>query len=204
MDIRTNDKLDKIEKQLEKKNEQFRKASPAKKRVMIAKDVISQLKSGKIVPDHTYFSWPDHKSEETAECLRRNRTPTNMALLTSRTSCEVCGIGSLFVAALERDGRYKLGRYKGRSSEPGRAEIVCYLTPYFDRTQLQLIEAFFEQDLYFTSIDVQETLDPEMVYKNPIFTERDDRKRLEMIMENIIENNGQFIPCKTEKGRNKN
>ena len=122
-----------------------------------------------------------------------------LALLTMQTSCEVCGIGGLFVAALERMNDFKAAPKDNNlmadldlndDASPHKDDAqIAYMTRWFDRDQLRLIEGYFEIGGGHGS--------QHLVHDHsPIVKQRSAPKRLIMIMENIISNGGTFDPTK--------
>jgi hypothetical protein len=192
MEAQVGKKLAKIQESLRKTNEKFNSLSKAEQRVQIAKDVIKQLDSGKLVAESIYFNWNSSEYDalnEKAQCLADQDSKTDFACLTKQTTCQVCGIGSLFVAALERDGRYKLGGKRSKDAYPDREDEVAHLAKYFDADTLQDIEDHFEQNEAWSRND----------YNQEIIKEYNETKRLKMIMENIIKNKGDFVPIPGRK-----
>jgi hypothetical protein len=88
--------------------------------------------------------------------------------------CYVCALGAVFAVAVERDAvecsnvfSYREGAMRGA------------LAPYFDFGQLRMIEAAFEEWSYEKEFGDQ--------YE-------DDAERMIAIMQNIIDNDGTFVP----------
>lgn len=193
------DTLTKLNRKIEKNNAKFQELAPAEKRVKIAKDVVKQLEDKKLRAESgTYFALSG-KGENLKNCLLQKVEDPNLAQVTMSTKCTVCGIGALFVAAIENDGSVEL--QKGFTDyHIGQREIHNQLKPYFTAKQLKLIEAFFERDLGFSHGRYfggdygtnSETINE--FQKHEIVRERSAQKRLAMIMENIIENDGEFKP----------
>jgi hypothetical protein len=182
-------RLEAVRKRLEKKNEEFRKLTKSEQRVQIAQDVIAQLKAKKLVAASTYLTpQVDDVNIDSPEC---DDYPyigdLDVSEVTSQVQCEVCGIGSLFVTAVERNDKLKVKKFINDdgwgSAFSNREGQVEYLRRWFPEEMLDEIEAYFEDDTRHSA--------------SPIRREWDADKRLQMIMENIISNNGKFNP---EKG----
>ena len=169
-----------IEKRLKTRNARFRKLPKAKQRVALAKDVIQQLDARKLIASHCYFGWK-HRDDN----ARFSNLPdkAQFGTATSQTKCEVCGIGSLLVAAAELADQlpvdWALDITTGSTNE--RFSIVDYLAPWFSSTQLDMIEMAYEQTSTRGGF-------------RSFYTVRSDKQRLRAIMKNIIANNGRFVP----------
>lgn len=163
----------------------FSKLGSRERRVAIARDVLTQMKSGSLVPTSGMY------------CVVKDGEGGQPDVLKNVKQCEVCGIGSLFVATMLRikpkapvmwmDGYLEIdgGCYA--------TDIHRSLARYFTYSQLRLIEGAFEAshccgagvgnttaDRFFTGGDVNDVI-------------KDDFTRLRLIMENIIVNGGEFI-----------
>lgn len=149
------------------------------KAVTLATDVLAQLNAGTIAPgDGGYFSRPNN------------------------SACRVCATAALAVACCGLDD---LIEKSGGSRFDGDQGVVACLRGDFTLEQLALIEAAYEGmvDAPLALRAVQEGLidddeyfeDAAMLFHNedrdPIFPAR---ARLISIMQNIIDNGGEFIP----------
>lgn len=175
-------------------NEKFHELTPAKKRIAIAKDVIAWLKSGKARAEKgTYLRvfGPDREIHN--------------APVVNGFTCKVCALGGLFATAAER-GCFKLT--DDDAGARGGQSMQAKLEPFFDKTQLALIECAFERSRHFYSkfaADGTEIVSPEKERAEWFGvaivdsctscsnSERDGRV-LRAIMQNIIDNGGEFIP----------
>lgn len=164
----------------------FDKMTPKEKRVAIARDVLAQLKSGKFVAnsgDYCNISYEDR---------RAGRLEIGEA-----NHCEVCGIGSLVVSKFIKSGQLQVAATRdGEIGNIGFAsQIHKELGGIFSAAQLRQIEATFEAETaggcgagFFSE---------EMGKKgNAFFGNKkfSDHERLRLIMENVIVNDGKFIP----------
>ncbi len=164
---------------LELKNDiiRFKKANKARKRVLIAKDVISQILAKKfIIRSMLYVNVPNQEGETVDQ---------NFVI---KNKCECCGIGAAFVSALRLGNKYstKLGVY---SSELSPSQLHPLLERYFDKKQISLIEACFEK---FTQEEGVEDKDEIITKFWKKYNNSEDRAI--GIFENIIKNKGEFIP----------
>lgn len=181
-------------------NKEFESASPEKKRVMIAQDVIRFLDQERILAyPGTYFNVPElsfgamrkiNKEIELCEVLREVK------------ECELCAIGGMFYSAVMNHNNLKVSDvysierlYLGISDGIfiSGLKLVDYLEKFFSRKMLRLIETAFEGDVVedvFSDSDV-----PEVLAAIAFYNRYDDPKEIMIaIMENIINNNGEFKP----------
>lgn len=168
----------------------------AKARVEIAKDVIAALSLGVIRPAaHSSYFYAAFKSFETAEKARdEDRELRDVFAKEELKTCEVCALGALFVAKIGRLDSFKLHRESvsqiGSTSLHG-GTIKDQLNTFFSYEQMTLIECAFE-----ISDHHARSLLADVVTAATRFGEEytNDRSRLVAIMENIIQNNGEFCP----------
>ncbi len=144
---------------------QFKKMTSAQKRVVLAQDVIQQIKANKLIPHTGDYLWvlgatdADY-SKEADEVFKKRK-------------CEVCALGAAFVAGVIRCDDLKLDYHN-------RDEMIDYLKKYFDFSddQLTKIEDYFEGFNY---------------RKTFVDKYYDEDLRLIAIMKNIIKNKGTLI-----------
>lgn len=184
-------KLDKIKKTLAKenkatkyRNEQFQKLTPSEKRVQIARDVLAQLRSKRLVA--TSGSWLTGVFGDSL--YSREDVENNVELqdlLKKQETCEGCALGGMFMCAVERHNKLKVGNLPndGLIDED---DAVNYLRKFFPINQLDEIEAAFERGGGARS-GTEEAED----FASEV---EDDEERMRLIMENIIVNKGRFVP----------
>lgn len=203
---------------VKKSNAVFKKSSKASKRVQIAKDVLEQLKLKRMHAERgMYFEvkvkgWDQDRSwgqalENKDDFKSRNSSlPKDTQVqdaLFGIPSCNVCALGAVFTATVERCDKLKVSDLNflhdsGSTVHFSSGEMHKYLISYFSREQLVLIEDAFEgapvQDDEDGTYGCQ-TESP-LRRKAEKFNKgaRSDTKRLERIMNNIVKNNGTFIP----------
>lgn len=177
-------KYQQVRKYLRRRNERFEKLSVEQQRVAIAKDVISQLNAKKLIAATStgYLGWDQFGSSIPSRThnLNHRLNPRlrgrEASECTAQLQCTVCGIGSLFVSALEFVDEKRVDKSIDR-----RHVHVEYLERWFSPEQLDLIEEYFESPPYGSLYrEVRGDLDADL--------------RLTMIMENIISNDGVFDP----------
>lgn len=196
MAIRFDGKVfEKIQLRIKKENALFRKMTKSEQRVTIAKDVIKLLSTKKLAAYSTYLDLGDldYELSEIVDGDERCRTyaekyakvdaslVVEQALTTE--SCQVCGIGSLFVAALRRNDKMPLAKLIDGYAGSARPMEVKYLKKWFGDAELATVEEYYEQN-------------GNSDYDSPIRQEDDNDKRLKMIMQNIVSNKGRFDPHK--------
>lgn len=97
--------------------------------------------------------------------------------------CEVCAVGSLVVAAAKRHDNMKIVDLE-------KSGVFTVMAPYFEYGQLLLIEMAYEQSHMGVYEHTREEADAAMQMWPDVPT---GSRRLKLIMENIIENNGTFV-----------
>ena len=198
------DKLAKDNRSVKRRNEQFAKLSPSEKRVQIARDVIAQLASKKLIATAgVWLTGTDGDNLFDEKDVERN--PELQEILSKQESCEGCALGGMFMCAVERHDKLKLTDlevvkdYKQAvkdigddanldSGEASEDDATHYLKKFFSEAQLNDIEAAFERGggAKSGSNSAQNFADEV----------DDDGERMRLIMENIIVNKGKFVPSK--------
>lgn len=167
-------KLSKMELQIKKLNAAYQKATPAQRRVMIAKDALKQIETGQINPmSGTYINlWGDGHVEE--------GKPLQPVLLdeASAISCDCCAKGAMFISCVRLSNRYH-GNPSGIDSDEINS-LVNWPKQNYDE-----IEAAFE-GFYGDKGQYSDWI-PKWEQKYPT-----DRERLPAILKNIIRNKGTF------------
>lgn len=196
----TKKKLKEVQEQVNKQNRRVRRDNawfaslkPAEKRVAIARDVLSQLRLGKLVA--TPGVWLRDGGEEPLICAEDSVEKKNVelqAILNKQEQCTGCALGGMFMCAVKRANKLKVKDLTDFTSEDGYEESVdvdgsdatAYLGRWFDQEQLSMIESAFERgDGAFGSEAANFCAD-----------EEDAGERMRLIMENIIVHKGRFNP----------
>lgn len=183
----TNAQLKVIERRLKDRNRRFCKLSTLDQRIKICRDVISQIKVRKLVPENLVYFVPKN-----IDILRGRYVDQqfNKVLATDNNSCRVCALGGIFVAALNNYDNLTVGEYKNRSYTFGvQGTLHKYLRRWFHTSQLVLIECAFEltRGGFTQSINFNRAVAFGLRYN-------DSESRLIAICKNIIANNGKFVP----------
>ena len=193
MENQTNVTLPLTAEQIAQKNAEFAKLTPSEQCVTIAKDVLEQLRLGRYYAEQfTYFSMP----APTAEPLKPGQDLQSLILQNDRT-CAVCALGACFASAVRLSNGVALSEETisvDHSTDDNTANFGNdavfneKVASYFSNRQLALIESAFEKDDDFSrGYDVEDAIDFGQAYE-------DDTDRLQAIMENIVEHEGEFVP----------
>jgi len=197
-----------------RRNKKFFAADKAGKRVIIAQDVIDQLNVGKIKAENlTYLASKElqdiisnseeDRTDSTGEKqLKKELRQTEVCDILNKNNCTACALGSIFVSAVGINDKLKvkdvISHYGYETEVVSSDKMHSYLGSIFSKRQLHMIENAFEgsvvNELLLPNVTDEEKcvafnggLSEEGGIKNP-------KKRLIRIMENIIENNGTFVP----------
>jgi hypothetical protein len=164
----------------------------AEKRVEIARDVLKQIKIGRLIPKKG--TWV---ASEYNEVLIEKETNSKLEVrdVIKNKKCNTCALGSIFISAIDKFDKLKVkDLYRYRSLEDFNIcsfeteDIFKYLKRFFSNEQLGLMEMAFElRDGYFSKI-----INPNLVIK---WGEQyhNSYDRLRAIMLNLIRNKGTFI-----------
>lgn len=155
----------------ELRNAAFRELAPAARRVAIARDVIVQIERGEIkakAGDYVSTYGYDDDGE-----------------MVDLPACEACAIGSMFMCGLFDRGTEDVDHTSSRFMVEKLSQAAG-----FSEEQLRMMEAAFEGD------QITGLLDYEVVNKCAVFGRgtRSDKERLIAIMQNVVDNEGTFIP----------
>ncbi len=177
-------------------------------RVMIAKDALAFLEqnkfkaeSGSYLPDAgdwSFLQYATDSSEEEVKIHIENWMKSNL--------CRVCALGALWISAILRFNHLTTAKSR-KLLEDGveiRRFIISYLVDFFDREQLDLIETAFEGQIYswINFFADEESLEAAANFVRHIQQSRTsisdyikfEYTILKRILENIITNNGTFVP----------
>ena len=189
-----------IAAEIEKRNQLFAAASPEQKRMLIAKDVIEQIKAKRFKP--TSGTWVRPKMKNGAylgveEKFDGDESVRELFIGKKIPACDCCALGAMFmscttyndgtsVEAFEREIDWEFEEHvlKGKLSNG--------LNSFFSVEQLRLIETAFEGgDGAFMAEDDDKEAQKAASWYDAM---SGDDKRMVAIMENIIANNGTFVP----------
>lgn len=161
------------------KKTKFDLMTKAEQRVQIAKDVLKWLRAGKLEPKHmTYINVPTSDALAVGEQVQ--------SFLERNDSCRVCALGATFCAVVLRDNDITMGQLFGLDGKANaQARMLEYLSKYFPQSELAAIENAFESFCGYGRRGGKYFHGNESLRGQP-------RKRLTIIMKNIIRNGGTF------------
>lgn len=216
-------KLAKLKREIAARNKRFQAADAAGKRVLIAQDVIAQVKLGKLQPKQgTWVTTPEYVERadkavggSMGEEEFRVRSVREDFLTGVVGTCECCALGAMFMGCTLNNNKttagdldeveYVLGNYVENRETTG--PLANGLNKFFSFEQLKLIEQAFEGgdgafdiDLYRhpkTGEHLDDPRTPSAKEAKLLAWEKkypNAKKRLVAIMKNIVDNNGTFVP----------
>lgn len=169
---------------IKKRNEKFAKASPAEKRVIIAKDILLQLASKRL--QASTGVWLDAKLDVAAW----EQKGEAQDIIIDAKSCNACALGSIFLSTLEHANEFKFNNFKSinQKAEIHYEQFREYLLGFFEHDQLRAIELAFERGAGWYSVSEAKSIK----YRD-FAAGFGASERLEAIMKNIVEHNGEFV-----------
>lgn len=193
-------KIDKINISIDKTNGEFKKATKAQKRVMIAQDVLDQIRVKRYVATSgTWISPTWQKSA--AEKLSHDDSVQKLFENKTLKKCNVCALGGLFMSCTVLNNKTKVEDLDDAADNLGDCisdddyKMSNGLKSFFSYNQLTLIETYFEgNNGWFLNCDNDEKRVDHIDKFNEKYPK--DMDRLKNIMKNIVENNGTFVPKK--------
>lgn len=177
--------------------ERFKKANKQRKRVMIAEDVLAQLRTKRFVAEQGTFVGDLGAFLEEDELNKDLKT-----ICRSEPQCNVCAIGGMFVSAVEFHNKLKVSDV---SLEFDYKEYSNYLSKWFEKDQLKLIEIAFEDGNGAVRVNNSKTHKAASEFFGDLQHELDNHngmidlylgadEKMRLIMENIVRNKGTFVP----------
>lgn len=204
------DAKQKLQREIAKRNKEFAQASAAEKRVLIAKDVIQQIKVGRfqaqlqawVVPLHKNgedlcFDWEDKIdfSSKPAPLSFENQSVCELFLDKKIDTCECCALGAMFMSCTLYSNKTSVRDFVQETTFNFEERIYTTdgfangLSKFFSAAQLSLIEAAYEGGI--GAFEVSRKQENAIAW---IWELEDPKDRMLAIMRNIIENNGTFKP----------
>lgn len=185
-------------------NNAYEKASPAGRRVLIAKDALKQIRQKRYdVRYGTFVEYSDAMNEQLPlEAIVQFQPYLHDP---KAPSCQVCGIGSLFLSAVRCRNEFQTRR----CASPNQNTLV--LLTEFDERQRMLIEMAFEMghgwynyrfacdggDKRFHATRTHKAAAywaSKFHHKNAERGHKQDEARLVALLKNIVRNKGRFNP----------
>jgi hypothetical protein len=135
-----------IQLEIAKNNAIFAKATKAQKRVIVAKDVLSQIKNNSFTPAASSWGYVGHPE---GPWNTRNRSFQNEAY-SGKVECIGCALSSLFLSTCKINNHCNMWETRGFLDSLGcnvntKKEFPSKFNEVFDRKQLKLIEIAFER-----------------------------------------------------------
>lgn len=161
-------------------------------KVLIAQDVLLQLKQKTLIPDDSngYFFLPNGLDHPSNDWVPESSVQETLLSLTKQKPCTVCAVGSTFVAAvrLYDELTWEQALELGDGDGVGTPSAVTELG-YFDTLELRWMEALFETTTHvFSNLPVVHS----HIYY--IREHANPEKRLKGIMTSIIKEKGVVDP----------
>jgi hypothetical protein len=187
-------------------NKRFDALPPAEKRVAIARDVLAQLSSKKLVASRgTWLIGSGGGALYDVKDIKKNAEL--QSILAKQEQCQGCALGGMFMCAVRQADKLKLDELNNvkefnfnleLTSYPEDVELdeydqiemddaFKYLKRFFPKAQLEMIETAFEQGGGACHSDDEAT-------KNFAYDVQDANDRMRLIMENIVLHKGKFVP----------
>lgn len=164
-----------------------KKATKAEMRVRIAKDVIAQLKAKRIKAVAGTYGTVRFTAKQEAR-LYDSAEPVDVKETLSGKRCEACALGSMFIVAVDRHNDLRLPG-ENLACVLDRDDECDYLSRFFSREQLDMVESAFEMDTLGDSNPSDEVC-LSFAHLNRA------HDRMIAIMQNIVANGGKFRPPK--------
>lgn len=190
----------KYAKYVAKKNAEFAKMTKKEQRISIAKDVLAQIRAKRIIAQTGVYFQPARGYEHRTKRVDMQK-PVAETLATVE-SCQACALGSLFACAADVVPSLKVvDTYVGQTLQNWthddsvrttfrQQDTFKALTPFFSEAQLHMIECAFETAVVSGNIRRPQRGQCER-FNEGISS---PKTRLRRIMNNIIRNDGLFVP----------
>lgn len=186
--------LRKIARRFRDRNRRFQRLTIDQQRIKVLKDVISYLKSGKIIATKgKYLRLIGYR--------KTIQDDDQVHELIEQSVCRACGIGGLFMATVMLKNELKVSELNSPYGERAAREFKHgvddygmrrYMSSLFDEDQLALIEATFEEDDAFGPGYYDDNRRDIAVAFGKTF--RTNKARFLAICENMLAHNGKFVP----------
>lgn len=204
-------KIEKINTAIKKTNAEFKKATKAQKRVLIAQDVLAQIKAKRYVAESGIWVQPNWSCKINASQIQVTDSVQKLFAEKAIDTCNVCALGGMFMSCTNLNNNTTVEQLEDDQAGLGEAiergeKLSNGLNQIFSKKQLEFIEIYFENgggwfgDYGFTGRSIGEDQNHvEAFYEK--YPNHDDR--LKEIMKNIVANNGTFVPSKLKVAKNK-
>lgn len=193
-------KIARIKAEIARRNKIFKAATPAEKRVLIAKDVIAQIKLKRYKA--TVGTWvlpkigfPDEAAAANHPFADKDASLRELVLADKLGTCDCCALGAMFMSCTLYNNKTTVAAFDDELWEfddiidSKTGHFSNGLDRFFSKDQLMKIEAAFEGNIGAFVLESANRIKAGAWYdryKNP-------ETRLIAIMKNIIENDGKFV-----------
>lgn len=192
--------LKKINKKIEIRNKIFETASKTEKRILIAKDIMAQIKSKKFKAVCGIYT---ETSDACVKAEDLDSTSLQVGLEVSNVICECCAKGAIVLSKIRFANEVDI--YKNIERNPTIYNDPAKIKDIFSIKQLDLMESAFEVEDYkrLANEEINERLTrlTTLVFSKKQIKAikfgskfKNANDRLIAIMENVIKNKGAFIP----------
>ena len=160
-----------------------------KKAVLVAKDALAQLKSGKIIPENVYC----HIGVRLEYPIRGSYVNIKDLFDDNQVEfCEACAKGALFISYISKYNNFHADVDISNNISVYDESICETLRNIFSETDLDMIELCYEG--VPTNVSQSEIYDTrEEDISNYYFKYENELQRMKAIFQNIIDNNGTFV-----------
>lgn len=178
-------------RKISRANLAFQKMKPSEKRIQIARDVLAQLVSKRLMPK--YGVWLAGAKNKFLFSKNVEGDSEVKDIFAKVKQCEGCALGGMFMCAVERADKLKMNQLQDYGDSYGinigTGDTFSYMKKFFSKAQLEMIECAFEAgngSVRYGNYDAVE------------FVRDIDEpgERMRLIMENIVVNKGTFKPAK--------
>lgn len=201
-------KLQQKKDRIEKSNKLFRDSTKAQRRVLIAQDVIAQLKAKKYRVGDTVYVEGFLPGDGSSELLKKYRDGNPIPLqdvVCDMTGCHVCARGAMLLSAIQKFNRVTSSQIDIiEQNLTDSDEFSKVEQEYFSEEQACLIEMVYERWDGHSSLSCEQNDKVGYAclrYSKSLSNKK--RDRLIQIMKNIVRNSGEFvIPKKYFRSKN--
>lgn len=181
-------KQERIEQSIAEANAIYRKASPAQRRVLIAKDALKQLKDGRVKAKKGQYINAIGIARQICRVTNwSNFTPLQPALHDlDSPACSACARGSLLLSAIRFRNRCGINGFGGLDKSDKQIREF----PIHQQTAIEVaFEMWHSKKVGYPKAGAERWWKK---YLRPI-ERRDANLRLAVILRNIIRNKGEFV-----------
>jgi hypothetical protein len=198
---------EKMRREIARRNKAFAAAATAEKRVLIAKDVLAQIKAKRFAAAHGV--WVDaankplsaapgyiHIAAPIDDKFSETDSVRELFIAGDIQRCRCCALGALFMSCTLYNNKTTVEDFVEEISWDfgeivDNGQFKNQLTSFFSRAQLKLIESVFESENGVFDVGTDDRKRDLVDAWSHKFRQPEDR--LVAIMQNIIRNKGTFV-----------